>query len=170
METLYVFDYNVYAYNSISKKYYCDDHITTTSPLELNYAELRERGCGGENFVAYGYIPTMISANCCLKTVDNCRKSNDIYGIKDRLNNIFNIKCVCDYCYNLMYNCKPLSLLGYRDNINKLSPQTIRLNFTIESQDEVKNIAKDYIDSFLYNKNIIDKTDSTRGHFKRGVL
>ena len=40
-----------------------------------------------------------------------------------------------------MYNCKPLSLLGYRDNINKLSPQTIRLNFTIESQDEVKNIA-----------------------------
>ena len=38
------------------------------------------------------------------------------------------------------------------------------------SQDEVKNIAKDYIDSFLYNKNIIDKTDSTRGHFKRGVL
>ena len=170
METLYVFDYNVYAYNSISKKYYCDNHITTTSPLELNYAELRERGCEGENFVAYGYIPTMISANCCLKTVDNCRKNNDIYGIKDRLNNIFNIKCVCDYCYNLMYNCKPLSLLGYRDNINKLSPQTIRLNFTIESQDEVKNIAKDYIDSFLYNKNIIDKTDSTRGHFKRGVL
>ena len=69
-----------------------------------------------------------------------------------------------------MYKCTPLSLLGYRDNINKLSPQTIRLNFTIESQDEVKNIAKDYIDSFLYNKNIIDKTDSTRGHFKRGVL
>lgn len=170
MEKNVIFDYNVYTYNSRAKDYYFAKGIRTTVPLELNYMELKNRGCAKEEFVAYGYIPVMISAGCSLKTCNQCDKSNTMYEIKDRLNNIFKTKCVCDYCYNIMYNCKPLSLLKYKNEIRTLNVESIRLNFTTETEGQVRNILEKYIGVFINNKEISDNTDSTRGHFKRGVL
>lgn len=170
MENNYIFDYNVYAYNSIIKNYYFHHNIATTVPLELNFKELKKRGCEKEEFIAYGYMPSMISAGCGLKTCNQCGYNNSLYEIKDRLNNIFQTKCVCDYCYNIMYNCKPLSLLGYDKEIKLLHPESIRLNFTLETEKQANIILQKYIDVFMKNRKITDDTDSTRGHFKRGVL
>lgn len=170
IEKQFVFDYNVYTYNSIAKEYYNKKSIVTTVPLELNYSEMKKRGCEQEEFIIYGFMPTMISAGCSLKTCGQCTKSYTSYHIKDRLNNVFVTKCVCDYCYNIMYNCKPLSLLKYKNDIVNLNIQSVRLNFTKESTEEIYNILDKYVNAFIFNQKIIDDTDSTRGHFNRGVL
>lgn len=170
MENEVIFDYNVYAYNSRAKDFYFNKGIITTVPLELNYHELKKRGCAKEEFIVYGYMPAMISAGCSLKTCGQCSQSDRMYEIKDRLNNKFKTKCVCDYCYNIMYNCKPLSLLKYKSEINSLKVESVRLNFTLETGKQVEDILNDYVAAFINNKNIADNTDSTRGHFKRGVL
>ena len=75
-----------------------------------------------------------------------------------------------DYCYNIIYNCKPLSLLNYIKDIENLDVSYLRLNFTFENETDVKEITKYYLDALNLKNEIIDKTDSTRGHFKRGVL
>lgn len=170
VEKKYVFDYNVYAYNSQAKDYYLRKGIETTVPLELNDNEMKKRGCEREEFIAYGYMPVMISAGCGLKTCGNCSRSDSLYEIRDRLKNTFPTKCVCDYCYNIMYNCKPLSLLKYGNEIKDLNIESIRLNFTWESAGQIKDILNQYIQVFFRNQKITDTTDSTRGHFKRGVL
>lgn len=69
-----------------------------------------------------------------------------------------------------MYNCKPLSLLKYGNEIKDLNIESIRLNFTWESAGQIKDILNQYIQVFFRNQKITDTTDSTRGHFKRGVL
>lgn len=170
VENKYIFDYNVYAYNAIAKDYYSDNGITTTVPLELNFSEMKRRGCEEEEFIAYGYMPSMISAGCSLKTCGKCLQADSVYEIKDRLNNIFLTKCVCSYCYNIMYNCKPLSLLKYGEEIKTLNLESVRLNFTGENTRQIEHIVDNYIKVFINNQKITDDTDSTRGHFKRGVL
>lgn len=170
LEKDYIFDYNVYTYNSIAKDYYISNKIATTIPLELNYRELKDRGCEKEEFIAYGYMPVMISAGCGLKTCRQCNGVNTAYEIRDRLNNRFTTKCVCNYCYNIMYNCKPLSLLGYGKEIKSLNPGSIRLNYTFESEKQVRDSLEHYINVLIDNHKLTDNTDSTRGHFKRGVL
>lgn len=166
-----VFDYNVYGINKISKHYYQDNgkNITTT-PLELNYKELLKRGCLGDEFILYGYMPVMISANCSLKTCDLCRSGYTEYKLRDRKFNDFNTKAICKYCYNVMFNCKPLSLFGYINQIKELKPYSYRLVFTNENTDEIKIILKKAED--ILKNNIVVKEDesTTRGHFKRGVL
>ncbi|WP_302629616.1 U32 family peptidase [uncultured Eubacterium sp.] len=171
MEINYVFDYNVYAYNKISKEYYnLQENVITTTPIELNQKELIYRGCSGEEFIVYGYIPVMISAGCCLKTCDNCTHANETYTIKDRLGNNFKTKCICSSCYNIMYNCNPLSLISYVGNIKGMSPSSVRLMFSRESEKETERILNKAVQSFFEDVVVTEENASTRGHFKRGVL
>ncbi|MFQ9515296.1 MAG: peptidase U32 family protein [Eubacterium sp.] len=167
----YIFDYNVYADNIISKKYYSDNgQNKTTVPLELNYRELEKRGCSGDEMIVYGYMPAMISAGCCLKTCNSCTGNDAVYKIKDRMNNYFPVRCICEYCYNIMYNCKPLSLFKFKDEINGLNPDSVRLAFTFENQEEMKTILKRARQAFIEGAEVRENNKSTRGHFKRGVL
>ena len=170
VEKKFIFDYNVYAYNSVTKEFYNENDIVTTVPLELNYKELKKRGCKNEEFIVYGNIPIMTTANCLINTCSGCNKKSETVVLEDRLHNDFKTKCVCDYCYNIIYNCKPLSLLNYIKDIENLDVSYLRLNFTFEKETDVKEITKYYLDALNLKNKIIDKTDSTRGHFKRGVL
>lgn len=166
----YIFDYNVYAGNKYAKSFYLNEDSKTTAPLELNYAELRDRGCGGDEFIIYGYMPAMLSAGCGLKTLDKCKGDSSAYNIRDRKGNIFHTKCVCEHCYNIMYNCKPLSLFKYKEEIIKLNPDSVRISFSFENQEETRIILEKARKTFVEG-NIVEEDDkSTRGHFKRGVL
>lgn len=166
----YIFDYNVYAGNKYAKGYYLSEGGMTTAPLELNCAELRDRGCAGDEFIVYGYMPAMISAGCGLKTLDKCKGDSSYYQIKDRKGNVFHTKCVCEHCYNIMYNCKPLSLFKYTEEIEMLTPDSIRIAFTFENQEETRNILKRARKTFVEGEIVQEDDKSTRGHFKRGVL
>lgn len=169
VEFNYIFDYNVYTYNQIAKYEYALNNIETTIPLELNFRELMERECDNEEFIIYGYIPMMISANCGMKTSNMCMHNDDIFTYRDTKGNSFKTKCVCDYCYNIMYNSKALSLFKHKNEIDKLNVSSIRLNFTLENRSETEKVINNLIETFV-NDNIIENENTTRGHFKRGVL
>lgn len=176
----YIFDYNVYTNNRMAKKYYTDEagndycstskRNKTTVPLELNYRELIARGCVGDEMIVYGYMPAMISAGCCLKTCNSCKADNTVYKIRDRKGNEFLTRCVCGQCYNIMYNCKPLSLFKFQDEIRRLNTDSVRLVFTFEDRDEIKNILERARQAFILGMTVQEDDESTRGHFKRGVL
>ncbi len=166
----FVFDYNVYVWNEETKKYFKDFDITSTVPVELNEAELIDRGMENEEFIAYGFIPMMISANCAFKTLNRCEKNNDRYALSDKINNEFAVRCNCTHCYNVMYNCNATSLFKYKDDIEKLNPKSIRISLTNESaklSSQVLNLTER---TFVAGELVEDLPNTTRGHFKRGVL
>ena len=166
----FVFDYNVYVWNDETKNYYDTFDVTTTVPVELNEAELIERGVETEEFIAYGFIPMMISANCAFKTLNRCEKNNDRYALSDKINNEFVVRCNCTHCYNVMYNCNATSLFKFKDDIEKLKPASIRISFTNESaklSSQVLDLAER---AFVAGELVEDLPNTTRGHFKRGVL
>lgn len=167
----YIFDYNVYTYNQNAKEFYRRlGDIRTTVPVELNYKELKIRGCSGEEMIVYGYMPAMISAGCGLKTTNNCNGKNSVYQLRDRKNNIFPTKCICEYCYNIMYNNNPLSLFKFYREIQGLNVSSVRLSFTFENKETTGKILSKAESAFVYNKLVYEDDKSTRGHFNRGVL
>lgn len=166
----YIFDYNVYVMNSFSQQFIRKtDDITYTVPVELNYKEMFDMGCIGQEMIIYGYMPVMTTVNCIAKSCDMCQKSKEIYSLKDRKSEYFKVKCVCDYCYNLIYNCKPLSLIDYNNKIDKLKLNSIRYSFTFESKKQIKNMIE-HIDNKEYDLLFENNSEITRGHFNRGVL
>ena len=169
-DKLLIFDYNMYAYTSYAKERYnkfgC---IYQVLPLELNYWEMKERGCKNDELVVYGYAPMMITANCLRKNTEGCSKEKGMLKLKDRYHNVFNVKTECSCCYNIIYNNKPLSLLDYSDDIEKLGLRSIRLDFSFETPNEVRMITEKYLKKFIYRQNVKEISDFTRGHFKRGV-
>lgn len=166
-----IFDYNVYTYNRIAKDFYLNfGGVQTTVPLELNHKEIEFRGLAGDEMIVYGYMPAMISAGCGLKTCNSCKSDNSTYEVVDKHRNRFITKCVCRYCYNVMYNCKPLSLFKFSKEIISMTPDSVRLSFTTESGNITEQILNKAQQAFIYEKNIQEDDQSTRGHFKRGVL
>lgn len=170
VENHYVFDYNVYTGNRLAKDYYQKANVITTAPLELNYHELKKRGCEMDELIIYGYMPAMISAGCAMKTLNRCEGNSNYYQIRDKKNNIFMTKCVCSYCYNIMYNCRPLSLFKFADEINDLHPDSVRLSFTVENRETTDAILRKAEGTFIRGIKIQEDDKSTRGHFNKGVL
>lgn len=140
-----------------------------TYPYELNYKELLNLSAGNSEIIVYGRIPLMISANCINQTLNKCDKTKKILYIKDRIGKNFSVVNVCNYCYNVIYNNYPLSLLGVSQKVKRLKPESIRISFTTETALQTKNILETYISVYYNNKNIIEKEAYTRGHFNRGV-
>ena len=58
--------------------------------------------------------------------------------LKDRYGNEFPVQNYCKFCYNRIYNCKPLSLLTKKEEVQKIGAGTIRLDFTIENIQEAR--------------------------------
>lgn len=166
----FIFDYNIYAYNKLSKNYYNSLGVETSVPVELNEGELLARGVSNEEMLVYGYIPVMISANCGLKTMDRCNKENDRFSLSDRINNDFNVNCNCTHCYNVMYNCNALSLFKFAKEIKELSPKSVRVAFTNESEKITSKVLELTKKAFVDNELVEDFENTTRGHFRRGVL
>ncbi|MGF0034198.1 peptidase U32 family protein [Bariatricus sp. SGI.154] len=164
-------DYNLYVYNSYSKAFVLERGIRKyTSPVELNDRELKALGIRGQVMIGYGYQPVMITANCVQKTSDRCTKDEGYLYIHDRYQKKFAVKKCCRYCYNIIYNSAPLFLADKAEEIRKLAPGELRLDFTMETAGEMMGIMKLYIDAFLHHKEVaVPEMEFTRGHFKRGV-
>ena len=61
-------------------------------------------------------------------------------------------------------------LLHQAEEIRRLCPAEIRLDFVTESAKEMKKIADLYAQTFLDGKQVkIPAIEYTKGHFKRGV-
>jgi len=166
-----VTDYNLYVFNQWGKNFLKESGVSGyTAPVELNVKELKKLDISDASLIVYGYQPVMFSAGCVQKNTDQCTQKESVLYLTDRYQKKFAVKNYCNCCYNIIYNSSPLVLLNNREDIERLNPQAIRLDFTLESAEETKRILRMYIDTFLYGKNVdVTGMDYTRGHFKRGV-
>ena len=116
--------------------------------------------------VIYGRIPMMVSANCINKTLSNCVKNSGFSMLEDRYKKGFPIHSNCEFCYNVIYNCVPLSLHNYFATLIKKG--NLRLDFTIENINETKDLIK-YFVSLSEKQSKPEYSEYTTGHYKRGV-
>lgn len=166
-----VTDHNLYQFNQYAKNFWKQEGVEhTTAPVELNYKELQEVGLENSELVVYGYLPMMVSAQCVQKTVNGCNKRKGTLILKDRYQKNFTVKNNCDYCYNVIYNTTPVVLTDQKAEILHLNPKALRLHFTIENKQTVRNVIQMYEDIFFAGEDGREpEGDFTRGHFKRGI-
>lgn len=164
-----VLDSGMYTFNNESMKFWRQQGVERfTAPLELNGRELKGRYNKDSEMPVYGYIPMMISAQCVQKNLDTCRKNYATLTLKDRYDKEFRVKCYCGFCYNIIYNSLPYGLLKEKQDVKKLGFDSLRLNFTLESAEETRKIAEDFIRCYQRDGDSCAYT-LTKGHFKRGV-
>lgn len=168
-------DFHLYAWNK-------DAHDTlislgctkTTVPIELNKKELLRRGIFGEDLFFYGRLPMMISAQCVKNTIAGCNVSPEVIEITDRYGTKFPCKNECGECYNIIWNSVPVSLHGEQAILERLRTDSIRLQFTTETEEQMEKILNFYEEE-LYNgirtdtKPQMPFTEFTKGHLNRGV-
>lgn len=173
-----ILDANLYTFNRRAADFWKKQSwvLFETLPVELNYRELKERGCNGAELIVYGHLPMMTSAGCVYKTLKRCRKDErnplkpeEYYRLKDRKNMKFAVKPVCKECYNIIYNSQPLSLLNMREQAASLAPGSLRISFTMENAAQVKKVLESFEKNYGNNTAVEEFADFTRGHFKRGV-
>lgn len=169
-------DYSVYTFNNHAKNMLDEWGVMrTTVPLELNGKEIHARDNGKSEMIIYGHYPMMISAQCIKKTCGKCDKNSSFVKVKDRYGKYFPTKTFCDFCYNVIYNSVPTGLLEEAQQILEEGFESLRLNFTCETKEEVKNLLDVFVGAYgLKNKNVKKKNpkempEFTKGHFKRGV-
>lgn len=166
-----IFDSNLYTMNETSAEFMLREGAKRlTLPLECNSRELEEVGAEGKELIVYGYLPAMVSAQCITKTTAGCRKIPGLCHMKDRTGKELPVKNHCRFCYNTIYNPSPLSLFGQEKVVEKLAPKVLRLQFTMETPDQIHELIRTCAESFLYGREVpVPLRDYTRGHMKRGV-
>lgn len=172
-------DCNVYTWNQSAKHFWKNQQADElTVPEELNFRELSERGCAGDEMIVYGYRPLMTTAQCLTKTTGHCQKTqqkNTIGWLTDRKDKHMMVERHCEGCYNTIYNSQVLVLLDELDKIRSLDMHAVRLEFTTENQHEMKKVIDAYKNAWLSDGFVTDmqksglRMDFTKGHFKRGV-
>ena len=158
-------DYNLYEFNQESRKFWKEKGVFEfTAPVELTERELQDLRVKDGEVIVYGYLPMMVSAGCIQKTTRGCLKKSGQTTITDRYRNPFVVKNECDYCYNILYNYVPLYLGDRMEEVYQIGPGRIRLMFTTERQQEVRQILSAYFEG----KELPEGT-YTRGHWKKGI-
>lgn len=168
-----ILDQGLYTYNHRAQEIlreFCP--IRMTAPYELNRGELKKRDNTDSELVLYGYLPLMTSAQCVHANTEKCDMTSVVTYLKDRYGKFFPVKNNCMECYNTIYNTTPLMLFGYGKELQKADFSNFRLNFTVESEEEVRQILAIYETVFYEGrKNLADvyQGEYTNGHYKRGV-
>ena len=163
-------DAGLYCFNKEAADFLSEEGISTcTLPYECSYHEMKELITDKpQMLIIYSYLPLMESAGCVAKTMSDCRGSNLAYELKDRYQKKFHVVTHCDRCENTIYNTVPMNLMGEWEKIIKLSVDH-RIDFTIESSHEVKQILQTYADLSSGSGSYMPKSEYTKGYFKRGV-
>ena len=172
-----ILDHNLYVFNRYAKKFWHNLGISEfTAPLELNADELSRLCLNDCEIEIYGRAPVMVSAQCLFKTSGKCTKRSEISSLKDRYSSIFPVRAYCDFCYNVIYNDRPTCLADDMKEIRRLNPALLRIRFSTETPDEVKEIlatvpnhfrdSTDTSGSMHYDQ----RSEFTPGHFRKGIL
>ncbi len=140
----------------------------TTAPLELNKKELFKRDNRSGEIIVYGYLPLMITTQCLKKNTDRCTKTGDGFTLTDRTGVKFPVKCDCVFCYNIVRNSVPLSLISEFPTIRRMGFSGIRLEFTSEDRNETRKVLQ-MTSEALRGRSPDASGQWTKGHFLRGA-
>lgn len=165
-----VADHHIYQFNHYAKEFWKQYVSELSAPLELNWHELLDTGCGDMELFVYGYLPMMVSAQCVQKTTAGCVHQTGFLTMKDRCQKSFQVKNCCDECYNIIYNTAPVVLTDQKQELERLAPSAFRMAFTLEDERQTRQILKLYQDVFIKGREAGTLSfEFTRGHFKRGI-
>ncbi|MBP3568863.1 MAG: U32 family peptidase [Lachnospiraceae bacterium] len=160
-------NYNLYAFQQEAKCFFRKKGFTRfTVPVELNEEEIRGFDVRDCDFIVYGRLPLMVSAQCVRDNVVQCSAGKKMEGIvlTDRMGAEFPVRQICSSCYNVIYNSACFSLLG--SGVEKsFSPAGWRLDFTFEMPEQMKEV----LNAFFAGTQCPGKGPYTKGHFKRGI-
>ncbi|MBQ6376341.1 MAG: U32 family peptidase [Lachnospiraceae bacterium] len=162
-------DAGLYTWNDEAVQFFRELGVCAlTAPYELNRKELFARDNAGSEMIVYGSIPLMVTANCVKMNTEGCSHRGESLTLTDRMGAVFRVKCECPFCYNLIYNSIPLSLLKELDTIRRMGFDGLRLQFTGESGKETADIARAFSDA-MHGRAAALPFETTKGHFMRGV-
>jgi len=164
----------------------------TLSP-ELNLKQMStilQNSAAACEAIVHGHLPLMVTKYCPLSTVINkdnkqdscnlCR--NTQFGLKDRLGLVFPIY-TGNNCSIQILNAQKMCLLEHIKELEEAFITNIRIDFTIEKEDEITQTLSAYLEavesvtsgssrSEILNDSLIEKIKGagfTKGHFFRGV-
>lgn len=166
-------NYHVYTWNQEALKFWDDKAQTFLMPVECNIHEWKQLQNDKAEYLCYGKIPMMVTANCVRKTKGACRSKGVSFedSITDRYQTDFQVQTNCNYCYNVIYNSVPNSLHQNLEQIVKLAGQGLRLDFTTESAEEMKQIVDAYAEYLNAGRaDFSFMKEYTTGHYKKGAL
>ena len=149
-----------------------------TLSYELNKTQIEELmnayyeendGYPALEMIVYGRAPMLFTKYCPLKKMNQCGICKTrCYELKDE-HGTFPIITYAD-CTTTILNGKTLNLLDELQHIKGI--EAFRLNFTIESKEQVVNtinIALSKLNASL-NKSAFNQETDTRGHFNKEIL
>ena len=164
-----LYTFSAYTYEGFSKLGY----RFYTMPLELNERQLQKLPRAGSCLIIYGHAPFMVSSQCVNRTTSSCDGTDRTLHLVDRYGKKLPVKNYCSVCYNMIYNALPTVLYepAAFAQVKKLSPQILRMDFTVEDEDMTRAVLAAYEQQVLGRISVVAPFDgaSTRGHFKRGV-
>lgn len=183
-------DYYLNPFNSETINHFKEEGATRVCiSQELNMNEIEETLAYTDldvESVVYGFTPMMISEYCPMGVVArDCKKdkrckecSETKYVLKDFKDEEYRLSQDL-FCRTTIYNSKPTCVLDNLEELNSIGINVFRLDFTNESQSEIREILEAYIEVInnnfrlgdkstkLYNK--LDERGVTTGHFYKGV-
>ncbi|MBR4767790.1 MAG: U32 family peptidase [Lachnospiraceae bacterium] len=165
-------DHNLYVWNREALSYMLSHGFDrVTAPVELTARELSDVGFAGQEIVAYGRLPMMVTANCLFQTTDRCDRKGTEGILTDRLGHRMVVTRDCRTCQNTILNALPLSLLREGKTISALGFDSARLIFTDESESETASVIERFSEAFLNEKEVTEPEDRlyTRGHFRNMI-
>lgn len=136
-----ILDHNLYVFNSYAEKFWqrlgADGF---TAPLEADAGEIACLSGASLEYEVYGAAPVMVSVQCLFKTSGQCRRMPQASGLKDRFGNIFPVQSNCDFCYNVIYDCRVKRSGQDLAENSGFRPYMRRIRFSTEKADEVRKI------------------------------
>lgn len=152
-------------FNSLAVKFLKDAGFTgvTLSP-EMNLGQMRavSKDILTEAIV-YGHVPVMTAQNCIVKSSYGRCACGRVHYLKDRKGICFPVISRKGACTSIVLNSAPIYMGDKQSDLASCGLSFACLNFTIESDEEIKDIIKRYENGVSFEKPF------TRGHFYRGV-
>lgn len=139
-------DASLYVMNQEAAKWWLEQGVRQmTAPWELTGREWRQSAYRDLlQVIVYGHIPLMVSAQCIACNTGQCAGAKqdtcgtvDFQGEKNRQ---FIAMHFCKYCYNIIYQGKPFSILQEKEALQKAGLCQWRYEFTMETPEQVRRI------------------------------
>ncbi len=155
------------ARNVIRKKAVLGD----TASFELTVHEMADLDNSRTSLCVYGRIPLMVTAQCPVRNNGMCRRKPGFGRLRDRKGQEFPVKRECAFCYNVICNAVPLSLLTEMKTIRKMRFAALRLLFTDEDAGRVHSLVNAFAKAAEVGAASPEEAASayTKGHFRNGV-
>ena len=140
-----------------------------TVSFELTVHETEELDNRASTLCVYGAIPLMVTAQCPVRHNGGCRRKPGFARLTDRKNQSFPVRRECAFCYNILYNSVPLSLLTEMKKIRSMHFQALRLMFAEEDGEKTGEMIRAFADALHGREPQSVPASYTKGHFRSGV-